>query len=141
MQQFFNQLLQFLQQGIAAIFKFVQLIWIWSVGQISALTQVPWQSWSSWKRALFVFVIGAVAFALYKAANELWDAAERILAAFAALLGVLVQTLPGVFVTGRIALGGVWVINNVDPSSMHLPSFFQTSSIDGPTDRAPVDRR
>jgi hypothetical protein len=44
MQQFFNQLLQFLQQGIAAIFKFVQLIWTWSVGHISALTQVPWQS-------------------------------------------------------------------------------------------------
>jgi hypothetical protein len=39
------------------------------------------------------------------------------------------------------ALGGVWVLNNVDPSSMRLPSFFQTSSIDGPTDRAPVDRR
>ena len=34
MQQFFNQLLQFLQQEIAAIFKFVQLIWTWSVGQI-----------------------------------------------------------------------------------------------------------
>jgi hypothetical protein len=141
MQQFFNQLLQFLQQGIAAIFKFVQLIWIWSVGQISALTQVPWQSWPSWKQALLVFVIGAVAFALYKAAKELWDAAERILAAFAALLGVLVRTLPSVIVAGLIALGGVWVINNVDPSSMHLPSFFQTSSIDGPTDQAPVDRR
>jgi hypothetical protein len=80
-----------------------------------------------WKQALLVFVIGAVAFALYKAANELWDAAERILSAFAALLGVLVQTLPSVFVARRIALGGVWVINNVDPSSMHLPSFFRTS--------------
>jgi hypothetical protein len=49
--------------------------------------------------------------------------------------------LPSVIAAGLIALGGVWVINNVDPSSMHLPSFFQTSSIDGPTDRAPVDRR
>ena len=45
MQQFFSQLLQFLQQGIAAIFKFVQLIWTWPVGRISALTHVPWQSW------------------------------------------------------------------------------------------------
>ena len=76
MQQFFNQLLQFLQQEIAAIFKFVQLIWTWSVGQISALTQVPWQSWPSWKQVLLVLVIGAVAFALYKAAKELWDAAR-----------------------------------------------------------------
>ena len=141
MQQFFNQLLQFLQQGIAAIFKFVQLIWTWSVGQISALTQVHWQSWPLWKQVLLVVVIGAVAWALFKAAKELWDAAERILAAFAALLGVLVRTLPSVIVAGLIALGGVWVLNNVDLSSMHLTSFFQTSSAGGPTDRVPVDRR
>ena len=135
MQQFFNQLLQFLQQGVAAIFKFVQLIWTWSVGQISALTQVPWQSWPLWKQVLVVVVIAAVAFALYRAAKELWDAAERILAAFAALLGVLVRTLPSVIVAGLIALGGLWVLNNVDAS------FLQTSSVDGPVDRVPVDRR
>jgi hypothetical protein len=35
----------------------------------------------------------------------------------------------------------VWVLNNVDLSSMRLPSFFQTSSVEGPTDRVPVDRR
>ena len=29
--QFLNQLIQFLQQGIAAIFKFIQLIWTWSI--------------------------------------------------------------------------------------------------------------
>ena len=45
MEQMFNQLLQFLQQGIAAIFRFVQLIWSWSVDQISRLLQVPWQDW------------------------------------------------------------------------------------------------
>jgi hypothetical protein len=42
MQQILNQLLQFLQQGISAIFRFVQLSWTWSVGQITQLTQVPW---------------------------------------------------------------------------------------------------
>ena len=141
MQTFFNQLLQFLQQGIAAIFKFVQLIWTWSVGQISALTHVPWQSWPLWKQIVLVLVIGGVALALYKAAKELWDAAERILAAFAALLGVLVRTLPSVIMAGLIALGGVWVLNNLDLSSMRLSSFFQTSSAEVPTDRVPVDRR
>jgi hypothetical protein len=63
------------------------------------------------------------------------------MAAFAALLGVLVRTLPSVIVAGLIALGGVWVLNNADLSSMRLPSFFQTSSVEGPTDRVPVDRR
>ena len=51
------------------------------------------------------------------------------------------RTLSSVIVAGLIALGGLWVLNNVDPSSMRLPSFFQTSSIDGSTDRVPVDRR
>ena len=30
-----NQILHFLQQGIAAIFHFVQLIWNWSIDQIT----------------------------------------------------------------------------------------------------------
>ena len=140
MQQFLTQLLQFLQQGIAAIFKFVQLIWAWSIGQISALTQVPWQSWPLWKQVLLVVVIGAVAWALYRAGKQLWDAAERILAAFAALLGVLVKTLPSVIVAGLVALGGLWVLN-AELSSMRLPSFFETNSVEGSTDRVPVDRR
>ena len=51
MQHAFNQLLQFLQQGISAIFHFVQMIWTWSVGQISTLLAVPWQQWPLWKQS------------------------------------------------------------------------------------------
>ena len=57
MQHAFNQLLQFLQQGIAAIFHFVQMIWTWSVGQISALLAVPWQQWPLWKDILLALVL------------------------------------------------------------------------------------
>lgn len=128
MQQFFNQFVQFVQQGIAAIFRFVQLIWTWSVGQISTLVQVPWQSWPLWKLILLALIIGGVAWALYKAAKELWEAGERILGAFATLLGVLVRTLPRVLIAGLIALGGVWLLNNLDFSRIQLPSFLQTSS-------------
>ena len=128
MQQIFNQLLQFLQQGIAAIFKFVQMIWQWTVGQITSLTRVPWQDWPLWKQVLLVLVIAGVIWALFKAAKELWEAGERILTAFAALLGVLVKTLPSVVLAGLIALGGVWVLNNLDLSSVRLPSFLQLSS-------------
>jgi hypothetical protein len=130
MQQFFNQLLQFLQQGISAIFRFVQLIWTWSVDQISSLVQVPWQDWPLWKQILLVLVIVGVGWALYKAAKDLWEAGERILGAFATLLGVLVRTLPRVMVAGLIALGGVWVLNNLDLSRLPLPAFLQTSAGD-----------
>jgi len=128
MQQVFNQLLQFLQQGISAIFRFVQLIWTWTVAQITTLTQVPWQNWPLWKQALLVLIVAGVAWALFKAAKELWEAGERILTAFAALLGVLVKTLPSVLLAGLIALGGLWVLNKVDLSTIRLPSVFQLSS-------------
>jgi len=127
-QQIFNQLLQFLQQGISAIFRFVQLIWQWTVGQITGLTRVPWQDWPLLKQILLVLVIAGVVWALFKAGKELWEAGERILTAFAALLGVLVKTLPSVMLAGLIALGGVRVLNNLDLSTLQLPSFLQLSS-------------
>jgi ABC-type arginine transport system permease subunit len=126
--QFFNQLIQFLQQGIAAIFKFVQLIWTWSIGQISQVLQSPWQSWPLWKQVVLVLILAAVVFALFKVAKELWEAGERVLAAFATLLGVFVRTLPQVVVAGLIAMGGVWLINNIDLSSVRIPTAFSTRS-------------
>ena len=55
---------------------------------------------------------------------------ERILAAFATLLGVLVRTLPSVMIAGLVALGGLWVLNNIDFSDVRLPAFLQTTSLD-----------
>ena len=128
MQQLFNQLVQFVQQGISAIFRFVQLVWTWSIGQITKVIEAPWQNWPFWKQILLVVVAAAVVWALYKAAKELWEAGERTLGAFATLLGVFVKTLPRVLVAGVIALGGVWLINNLDFSSVRLPSALQLGS-------------
>jgi hypothetical protein len=44
----------------------------------------------------------------------------HVLAAFASFLGALVVTLPTILVAGCIALAGLWVINNLNLSS--LPS-------------------
>ena len=121
MQHAFNQLLQFLQQGISAFFHFVQMIWTWSVGQISTLLAVPWQQWPLWKQILLVLVLVGVIWALYKAAIELFAAGERILLAFARLLIVLVRTLPSIVFAGLIALGGVWLINHLDNNLIQLP--------------------
>jgi hypothetical protein len=126
--QFLNQLIQFLQQGIAAIFKFVQLVWTWSIGQITQVAHSPWQNWPLWKQVLLVLVLAAIVFALFKVAKELWEAGERVLTAFAALLGAFVRTLPQVVVAGLIAMGGVWLINNVDLSSLRMPATFTTGS-------------
>lgn len=130
MQQFFDQLLQLLQQGISAIFRFVQMIWGWSVDQVVQLMESPWQSWPLWKQVLLVLVAAAVVYAVFRAAKELWDAGERILTAFAMLLAALVKTLPAVMVAGLIALGGVWLLNNLDLSSIGLPDYSRTTSVD-----------
>lgn len=128
MQQIFNQVLQFLQQGISAIFKFVQLIWTWSVGEIGKVLAVPWQNWPLWKQIFLVAVIAGVVWALFKAGKELLEAGERTLAAFAGLLGVLIKTLPHVVLAGLIALGGAWVLNSFDPSSIRVPTAWRSSS-------------
>jgi hypothetical protein len=127
MKQVFDQLLKFLQQGIAAIFHFVQLIWTWSVEQISKLMAVPWQEWPLWKQVLLVLILAGVIWALYRAGRELLEAGAAILAAFAALLGTLVQTLPHVFLAGVIALGGVWLVNHLDNSPLQMPNWMQAS--------------
>jgi len=67
MKQVFDQLLKFLQQGISAIFHFVELIWMWSVDQISKLMAVPWQDWPLLKQVLLVVILAGVLWALYRA--------------------------------------------------------------------------
>ena len=128
MQSILNQAFQFLQQGISTIFHFVELVWSWSVGQITKLMAAPWPTWPLWKQILLILVCAAVIVVLYKAAIELWRAAEGILAAFAAFIVILVKTLPSVLLAGLIALGGVWIINHLDDSLVHLPTAFQLNS-------------
>jgi hypothetical protein len=127
MKQVFDQLLKFLHEGISAIFRFVELIWTWSVDQISRLAAVPWQQWPLWKEFLLVLILAAVLWSLYRVGRELLLAGAAILAAFADLLGVLVRTLPHVMLAGIIALGGVWVINHLDNSLVRMPTWLQAS--------------
>jgi hypothetical protein len=122
MQQIFNQLLQFVQQGVAAIFNFIQLIWSWSVTQVSTLMSVSWQNWPFWKQVLLVVIALAVLYALLSVVMQLFEAGARILTAFATLLIAFVNTLPSVLVAGIIALGGVWLLNNFDGTTVQLPA-------------------
>jgi hypothetical protein len=131
MKQFFDELLKFLRDGISAIFRFVELIWTWSVDQVSKLVASPWQEWPLWKQLLLVLILVGVIWALYRAARELLWAGAAILRAFARLLGVLVQTLPHVMLAGVIALGGAWLINHLD-NSLRLPTWLQASGQNSP---------
>ena len=119
-QQIFNQLLQFLQQGIAAIFRFVQLIWTWSSDQVIKAFNAPWGNWPFWKQILLVVLVGYLIYLLYKAGKDLWESGEKALAAFAALLAAFVKVLPRLFLAGVIALVGLWFLNTADLSKVRL---------------------
>jgi len=125
MHQILNQILHFLQQGIAAIFRFIELIWTWSVDQVTRLAAVPWHDWPILKVILLIVVVVAVVRALYRVFWELWIGAERVLSAFAGLLVVFVHTLPRVLLAGVIALAGVWLMNHLDNSMMSVPISLQ----------------
>jgi hypothetical protein len=114
MKQIFDQILELLQRGIAAIFRFIQLIWTWSADQISKIVKVPWDSWPFWKQILLIIVVAAVAYLLFIAARQLWAAGMRVLTAFGSLLFAFIVTLPTILVAGLVALAGVWAINNVN---------------------------
>jgi hypothetical protein len=112
--QFLNQLLQFLQQGLAWIFRFIGQIWTWTIAQVSA---VPWSRLSSLSliQVIILVAVGAtVVYLLYKAARELLEAGEKLLSAFVAVLTVFVKTLPYILIAGIVAAVGAWLINQLN---------------------------
>ena len=113
MNQIIDQIVAFLKMGIEAIFKFFELIWTWSFGQMLAIFQSDWQSLPIWKIAVLVLAVVAIAYVLYRGIIQLWKAAEHILRAFIGLLTVLVSILPFILIAGLIAFGASWVIQNV----------------------------
>jgi hypothetical protein len=116
MKQIFEQFLEFLQQGVRAIFRFVQLVWTWSADQIGKILQVPWENWPLLKQILLVIVVAAVAYLLFIAATRLWAAGIRVLTAFANLLIAFVVTLPTILIAGVVAVAGLWALNNFNLS-------------------------
>jgi hypothetical protein len=124
--QIINQLVQFLQQGIAAIFKFIQLVWTWSIGQISQVTQAPWQSWPLWKQVLLVLVLAAVVFRAIQSRQGALGSRRARPCSFRHPARGFRENAPQVVVAGLIALGGLWLINNFNPSAIGVPTAFRS---------------
>lgn len=114
MVQIINQIIQFLQQGIAAVFKFLQLVWTWSFGQIIAVFQSNWQALPIWKIVVLIIALAAIAYILYRAALVLWEAVEGLFKAFVSLLMAFVSVLPQIVIAGLVAFAGGWLIHNVN---------------------------
>jgi hypothetical protein len=112
--QIIDQIVNLLQQGITAIFKFVELVWQWSFGQMFSIFQSNWQTLPVWKIAILAVAVIAIIYVLYRGFFQLWRAAEQIFKAFVELLMVLVSILPYVLIAGLIAAAGSYVIQHVN---------------------------
>jgi hypothetical protein len=109
-----NSIVQFLQQGIAAIFKFLQLVWNWSFGQIVSIFSSDWQALPIWKIVVLIIALAAIAYILYKAFMVLWSGVVALFHAFVELLSKFVSVLPQIVIAGLIAFGAGYVIQNVN---------------------------
>lgn len=112
MQELLHMILELLQQGIAAIFRFFDVIYTWAFEQIMRLTEVPFGSWPWWKQVVFVLTVIGVVGLLFRAGRELWGAGERILEAFVVLLQAVVRVLPWVLLAGIVAAISLWILNH-----------------------------
>lgn len=118
MQQVLNQVGQIAQQLSAVIWQVLQFIWSWSFGQVVRMFQMPFNSLPIWKQVVYVVVIGALAYFLYKIAKDLLKAVQSILSAIVGLISALIAMLPQIVWVGLIAFGGAWVITTLNPSWM-----------------------
>jgi hypothetical protein len=69
-----------------------------------------------WKQVLFVIVVAALAYFIYKIAKDLLAAVQKVLSAIVGLISALVAMLPQIIWAGLIAFGGAWVILNLNPT-------------------------
>lgn len=112
-----EQLIAFLQQGIAWIVRFFETAWRWSFGEIVSMFKKYGPVFTSqpiWKQVLMVIVAAAVAYMLFRVLRELLAAVMKILDGFVTLLKAIVQNIVPLLIAGAVAVGGSWVVNNVN---------------------------
>jgi hypothetical protein len=79
---------------------------------------MPFGSLELWKQVIYVVVIAALAYFIYKLAKDLLKAVQSILSAIVGLISALIGMLPQVVLVGLIAFGGAWVVQQRSPSWM-----------------------
>jgi hypothetical protein len=116
MQQVANEVSQIAQRLAGIVWQVLQFIWNWSFGQIVKMFQVPFNSLPLWKQVLFVLVVAALGYLLYKVAKDLLKAVQSVLGAVVGFISALIGMLPQIVYAGLIAFGGAWIIANLSPT-------------------------
>ena len=110
MKPILDQVAQIAQQLASVIWQVLQYIWNLSFGQITKMFNMNFGSLPLWKAIIYVLVVGAIIYFLYKVAKDLLKAVQSVLGAIVGLISALVQMLPQIVWAGLIAFGGAWLI-------------------------------
>lgn len=117
MREVFSQVGQIAQQLAAVIWRVLTFIWDWSFGQVARMFGRGFPP-ELWKQIIYVIVIVALAYFIYKLAKDLLKAVQSILSAIVGLISALIGMLPQVVLVGLIAFGGAWIVQQSSPSWM-----------------------
>jgi hypothetical protein len=116
MQQILNQAGQIAQQLASVIWQVLQYIWNLSFGQVARMFAMPFNSLPLWKQIIYVLVIAAIIYFLWKVFKDLLKAVQSVLSAIVGLISALIAMLPQIVWAGLIAFGGAWIITTLNPS-------------------------
>lgn len=108
-----NEARRFAQSLVNLLWQALEFIWNWSFGQIVRMFGLNFATLPIWKQVLFVLVIAALVYFLYKVFKDLVEAVTKVLGAIVGLIGALVSMLPQIVYAGLVAFGGAWLINNI----------------------------
>ena len=113
MQQFINQLVSLISQGLTAIGNVLRLIYDWSFGQVTKMIAIPFGNLPIWKQVLYVIVIAALVYLIYRIFTDLLEAVTKVFSAIIGLIVAIIAQLKPVLIAGVVAFGGAWVISNI----------------------------
>lgn len=123
MQQVVNQVGQIAQQ----LWQVSQLVWHWSVGHIVHMFEINFNDLQLWKRMVYVLVVAAIAYLLYKVVEALFKAVQcglrasdvqSLVSAIWGFFSALAAVRRKVTLAALFAFGGAWIIRNLNPSWM-----------------------
>ena len=118
MQEIFNQVGQIAQQLASVVWRVLQFIWGWSFGRVGEMFAKSFSTLDVWQQVVYVVVIAALVYFLYKIAKDLLRAVQSVLSAIVGLISALIGMLPQIVLAGLIAFGGAWLVTQQSPSWM-----------------------
>ena len=115
MNEVFNQASRIAQQFFELIGRVIVLIWSWTFGQFGGMFHLAFMTLPLWKQVLYVLVVIALAYILYRIGRQILDTIVKIVRAIIELILILIEKSIDVLIVGIAALVVAWIITNLGP--------------------------